>query len=155
VDGTCDGRGRKETEKRPSTQRESGEHIPPHPDAGTQPQVVKAHTYQLDPQKTLNHSPQGIAPFLKRRWQHLDPETQATPTTPGDDSYNRRREREVVVDIDNLGTAPDAPPISGKTDDVDSDTILVTSSDQKAHRHYNRNTRNQDPALIVNNKTQR
>ena len=55
-----------------------------------------------------------------------------TPTTPGDDSKNRRREREVVVDIDNLGTAPDAPTISGKTADADSDKILVKDTDQKA-----------------------
>jgi hypothetical protein len=58
--------------------RESGDHIQ-HPDAGNQPQEVKAHTYQLDPHKTLNHSPQGITPLLKRIGQYIDPETQMTP----------------------------------------------------------------------------
>jgi hypothetical protein len=83
-----------------------------------------------------------------------------TPTTPGDDSKNRRREREVVVDIDNLGTAPDAPTISGKTADADSYKILDKDTDQKAPQTLKQkyppppNTRTQDQVLIVNNKTQ-
>jgi hypothetical protein len=54
------------TKQKRDLRRESGEHIP-HPDAGTQPHVVKAHIYQLDPQKSLNLSSQGI---------YIAPETQ-------------------------------------------------------------------------------
>ena len=39
-----------------------------------QPQAVDAHTHRLDPQKTLNHSPQGNASPLKRKYTSAAPE---------------------------------------------------------------------------------